>query len=364
VAVELVAAFTKRYPGGPAVAAELALPAAGSSVTVLYGPSGAGKTTILRCLAGLERPESGVIRWGEETWLDAERDIALAPQARRVAYLFQEYALFPHLDVERNVAYGLRAPRPERAARLAELLTTFGLRGLERRHPAQLSGGQRQRVALARALATGPRLLLLDEPLAALDAAARVHLRGELRALLRRLGIPTLLVTHDRTEVLALGERMLVVAQGRILQAGPVPEVFSRPRDLSVAEIVGVETVVPGRVVGSGDGLVHLEVGAARLVAADRGDAAGEVTVSIRAEDVLLERGEASKASARNYLAGQVTELQPEGPLVRVVVDCGFSLSALVTRPACEELALAPGVPVTCVLKAAAVHLIPRDGEG
>jgi molybdate transport system ATP-binding protein len=361
VAVELVAAFTKRYAGAPAVEAELRLRAEGSSVTVLFGPSGAGKTTILRCLAGLERPEAGAIRWGEEVWLDVARGIALPPQARRIAYLFQEYALFPHLTVERNIAYGMRRPRPERQGRVAALVQMLGIEGLEGRYPAALSGGQRQRVALARALGAEPRLLLLDEPLSALDSAARHSLRRELRGLLSRLPIPTLVVTHDRVEALALGDQMLVVAGGRILQTGPVPEVFSRPVDLAVAEIVGVETVAPGRVVGAGDGLLHVEVGTARLVASGSDGVAEEVFVSIRAEEVLLERGGASRASARNHLPGRVVSLQPEGPLVRAVVDCGFPLAALVTWPACDELALAEGLPVTCVVKATSVHLIPRS---
>lgn len=364
MAAELVAAFTKRFPGGPAIAAELSLEADSPSVTVLFGPSGSGKTTILRCLAGLERPESGSIRFGADTWLDTERRIFSPPQARPIGYLFQDYALFPHLTVEGNIAYGMRRARSERGARVAELLQRFALDGLAGRHPSQLSGGQRQRVALARALATEPRLLLLDEPLSALDASSRDLVRRELRSLLSHLKIPTLLVTHDRVESLALGDRMLVVAEGRILQDGPVHEVFSRPLNLSVAEIVGVETVAPGRVVHAADGLLEVEVGSARLSAPDLGGLDSEVLVSIRAEEVLLQRGKASRESARNHLAGHVTALQPEGPLVRVAVDCGFSLAALVTRPACEELELAVGTPVTCVVKATSVHLIPRSPAG
>jgi len=361
MASELLADFTRRYRGGPAIAANFRLEADAASVTVLFGPSGSGKTTILRCLAGLERPDRGTIRFGGETWVDSEKSLFLPPQARRIAYLFQDYALFPHLKVESNVAYGMRRPRPERPARVAELLRRFGLEDLAGRFPSQLSGGQRQRVALARALATEPRLLLLDEPLSALDASARGLMRRELRNLLSHLEIPTLLVTHDRTESLALGDRMLVVADGRILQDGPVPEIFSRPADVSVAAIVGVETVVPGRAVRAGEGLLEVEVGTARLLASDPGGITGEVFVSIRAEEVLLQRGEASRESARNHLPGRVTALQPEGPLMRVVVDCGFEVAALVTRPACEELELGVGASVRCVVKATSIHLIPRN---
>ncbi|HBL29229.1 MAG TPA: Fe3+/spermidine/putrescine ABC transporter ATP-binding protein [Acidobacteria bacterium] len=361
MAFELVADFTKQYPGGPAVSARFAIAADVPSVTVLFGPSGSGKTTILRCLAGLERPDRGSIHFGDETWHDAARGICIPPQARRVAYLFQEYALFPHLTVEGNIGYGLRGPHRVRAGRVAELAQMLGLQGLERRLPSQISGGQRQRVALARALATEPRLLLLDEPLSALDAASRSLLRRELRTFLSHLKIPTLVVTHGRTEALVLGDRMLIVNGGRILQDGLVHEVFRRPGDLSVAEIVGVETVVPGRIVAASEGLLQVEVGAVRLVAADFGrlEDGAEVMVSIRAEEVLLERGGPSRTSARNHLEGRVLALVPEGPLVRVVVDCGFPLAALVTSLACDELELAPGVPVACLVKATAVHLIP-----
>jgi molybdate transport system ATP-binding protein len=358
----LSARFEKRFPGGAGIRAALELPEPGGGVTVLFGPSGAGKTTILRCLAGLDRPDAGTIRFDGETWFDGDRGVFVPPSARRVGLLFQEYALFPHLTAAGNVAYGLmRVPREERERRVAGLLAFVGMEALASAFPAALSGGQKQRVALARALAPRPRLLLLDEPLSALDAPSRDALRAELRALLRSLEVPSLLVTHDRGEALSLGDRVAVVVDGEIRQAGRVDEVFSRPADVRVARVTGVESVLAGRVVAERDGVLAVSIGGERLAAADRGGVRGEVFVCLRAEDVLLERGApASRESARNHLAARVTSVSAEGPLVRVGLDCGFPLAALVTRPARDELGLEPGTPVTAVVKAASVVLVPR----
>ena len=194
-----------------------------------------------------------------------------------------------------NIGYGLRkVTRQERAARLAETLRWLGLEGLERRRPGELSGGQRQRVALARALIWRPQLLLLDEPLSALDGPTRLRLRTELRQLLKRLGIPTVLVTHERSEALALGDLLIVLDGGRILQRGPVHEVFSRPASLAVAGIVAMETVQPARVVEAAEGLVTILAGQTKLVSLSPPLALGtEVYACIRAEDVILVKGPA-----------------------------------------------------------------------
>jgi molybdate transport system ATP-binding protein len=359
---ELAADFEKRYPGGPTIHAALRCPCDGPAVTVLFGPSGSGKTTVLRCLAGLERPERGVIRFAADTWFDAEHGIALPPRQRGIGYVFQEYALFPHLTVAGNITYGL--PRSlaqmERKQRLGELTAMLDLTGLESRYPRQLSGGQQQRVALARALAPRPRLLLLDEPLSALDAPTREQVRRELRHLLADLRLPAVLVTHDRVEALALGDYVAVLDRGRVCQWGPVPEVFTRPADLAVARIVGVETVEPARIVRLEEGLAEVVVGGARLVALAEGACLGDAYVCIRAEDVLLEKGLTPPSSARNRLAARVRSLDREGPLVRVGLDCGFPLAALITRQACLELDLHEGDAITALVKAPAIHLIAR----
>lgn len=342
-----------------ALSVDLAIPLEG--VTVLFGPSGSGKTTLLRCVAGLERPDHGKILYGAEVWFDAERKVWLPPQERRVGYLFQEYALFPHLAVEENIAYGLsHLSAHERRARVAEMMGLLRLHALRGQRPTQLSGGERQRVALARALAPQPRLLLLDEPLSALDAPTREQLRAELRRLLVSLGIPAIVVTHDRVEALALGDTMAVLIAGQMHQVGSVPEVFSRPADIAVAQAVGTENVLPARVVAREGELVRLSINGREVLAVGSppGD---EVFACIRAEDVLVFREErASNLSARNRLRGRIVALSFEGPLVRVTIGCGFSLVAVITHQACEELALREGEPVTAVIKAAAIHLIAR----
>ena len=358
----LVAEFEKRFRGGPAITAALRQPIGRQFVTVLFGPSGCGKTTILRCLAGLERPERGRIMFGGDTWFEAARRVSLPPQSRRVGYLFQDYALFPHLTVEQNVGYGVARPRRMREEIVAGMVDRFGLRGMERRRPGELSGGQQQRVALARAMASGPRLLLLDEPLSALDGPTREPLRRELRELLRSMNVPAVVVTHDRVEAMTLADQVVVLHEGAVRQAGTVEEVFGRPADLTVAQIVGVETVVRGRVVAAEGGLVTVAAGAAMTVVHAVADVeiGAEVDVCVRAEDVMLQKQPPSEVSGRNRLRAVVRSVAQEGPLVRVSLDCGFPITAVITRPARDELELLEGDVVTAVVKATAVHLIPR----
>jgi molybdate transport system ATP-binding protein len=358
----LIANFTKRFPG-VTIRAELQRPARGHSVTVLFGASGCGKTTVLRCLAGLERPEDGTIQFGSATWFEANRNVCLPPQERGIGFVFQDYALFPHLTVAGNVGYGLGAlPASERRRRVNDLLTRFELSAQASQRPRQLSGGQQQRVALARALAARPRLLLLDEPLSALDAALREQLRGELRRLLAACDIPVLLVTHDRDEALALGDHLVVMCDGRVRQSGSILDVFSRPIDAEVAKAVRVENLQPGRILSESDGLATVKVGAATLIALMTGQGAHDVWVSIRGEEVILQRDRGSASSVRNALATRVVAVHPGSPLMRIELDAGFPLFAFVTRPACEELALRPGAAVTALIKAPAVHLISRAG--
>jgi molybdate transport system ATP-binding protein len=358
---DLLIDIEKRFTGGPGLEARLELPMT-AGVTVLFGPSGAGKTTLLRCLAGLERPDRGTIRFGDALWFDAAAGRNVPPQRRDLGLLFQDYALFPHLTVYRNLAFGLTAlPRPERALRIDAAIARFGLSGLEHRLPAQLSGGEQQRVALARALIREPRLLLLDEPLSALDAPSRERLRGELRRHLHRLEIPALVVTHDRTEALALGDRLVVIDAGRVHQVDAVAEVFSRPASLAVARVVGMENVAPARVRPARDGLARVEIGSTCLTAIAPEGMEGEAFACIRAEDVTIEQETAARSSARNRLAARVVALSPEGPMVRLTLDCGFPLVALITRQSRDELELREGSAVTACIKAPSIRLVPRD---
>ncbi|MDQ2904114.1 MAG: ATP-binding cassette domain-containing protein [Ktedonobacteraceae bacterium] len=219
--------------------------------TVLLGESGAGKTTVLRLLAGLRHPQRGLIALDDSTYFDSERRVVVPPQRRPFGYVFQEYVLFPHLSVFENVAFGLRAQRLPREAirqRAGEALEQVHLSGLDQRRPAQLSGGQQQRVAIARALALRPRLLLLDEPLAALDVQTRREVRQELRRILAQVGITTVLVTHHYLDALLFGQQILVLDQGHVIQQGSQRDLLERPRSAYIAELVGMN-FFQGRVV-------------------------------------------------------------------------------------------------------------------
>lgn len=357
MAPKLTANFRKTFKDGPTVEADLEFSLADPVVTVLFGPSGSGKTTILRCLAGLEEPTEGRIAYDDEVWFDNRTRVK--PQRRRVGYLSQRYALFPHLTVTANVAYGLKGvPRAQRHARVGHLLKMCGLEGLEQRHPRKLSGGQQQRVALARALAGEPRLILLDEPLAALDTPMRAGLARELRELLVASGLPAVAVTHDRNEALLLGDELVLLHDGHIVQSGPVASVLTRPASVEAAEIVGIETVVAGHVTARDGMLARVDVNGAGLTALDPDLLEGDVWVCIRASDVTLESGQPVGTTARNRLQGVIQRVSPQDPLVRVDIDCGFTLAAAVTNIAANELALHPGQTITASVKAPNVHLI------
>ncbi len=364
MAAEIVIDIVKTFPGRAAIRARSRYLLEASTMLILFGPSGSGKTTILRSVAGLEWPEKGSIRFVSRAWLDTTSGIRVSPQDRHIGYMPQDYALFPPYTVAGNIAYGLgHLNSHERKKRVDEVLELFQLRGLEAAKPRELSGGQQQRVALARAVAPRPLLLLLDEPLSALDAPTRLHLRNELRSLLKQLALPSIIVTHDWTEALTLGDVMAVISAGHVLQVGAPIEVFSRPQNAEVAHAVGVETVVKGRVVGRADGMLHVAVNGTRLTAVEAEPAGPDVFVCIRAENVVLEREGAAASSARNHLSGTVTTVMALGALARVTIDCGFPLVALVTRSAAEEFELGPGLPVVAAIKAGAVHLISRQRE-
>jgi molybdate transport system ATP-binding protein len=350
----------KRHAGGPEIAATLRLPLGKQAVMVLFGPSGAGKTTVLRLIAGLDTPDAGSIRCGDEIWYEGARSanrLNMAPQKRRVGYLSQDYAIFPHLTVRGNVAYGAHGGTQP----MHDLLARFELSELADRYPRQLSGGQLQRVALARALAAQPRLLLLDEPLSALDAPTRLRMRGDLRRLLAGLQIPAIVVTHDRTEALALGDSVAIMIDGRLRQTGAVESVFDCPADADVAEALGVETICPARVVSRIAGLVIVDIAGAQLAAVDTAGESADVFACIRAESVAIERNASGNAtSARNRLAARIVSVVSEGPLARVTLDCGFRLTAIVTRQSQEEMCLGEGEQVSAVVKATAIRIVPR----
>jgi len=359
---DLVARFQKRFVRSATIDIDFVQSTTGFSVTALIGPSGCGKTTMLRCLAGLTRPDQGTIQFRGRTWFDSTTKTELSPQQRDIGFLFQDYALFPHLTVEENIGFGLRhLTDAERRSRVTEILKQFDLKGLERRLPRQLSGGQQQRVALGRVLVRKPKLLLLDEPLSALDALLREQLRGELRQILADFGTPVILITHDRVEAISLADRVAVMSAGRIEQIGTIQEVFTRPSNASLARLVGVETVAPGEIVDTREGLATVSVGSASVLAVAPSTQTRLVHVCIKGEDVSLCRELTGPTTVRNQLPAIIKSLTPEGPLVRVVLDCGFELTSLITRPASDDLQLHVGKCVTAMIKAPAIHLIPRS---
>jgi molybdate transport system ATP-binding protein len=359
----LSVAIERRYRGGPVIVADFELDLDAGETLVLFGPSGSGKTTVLRCVAGLDRPTAGTISARGTVWVDVAAGRDLRPQARRIGYVPQGSALFPHLSVRDNLAFALNGSAASRRRRTTELVALLGLQGLEDRRAAALSGGERQRVALGRALGRDPQVLLLDEPLAALDTPTRESLRLDLRRVLTTLRIPALLVTHDRTEALVFGDRVAVLVDGRVRQIGRAADVFNRPADPTVARVTGVETVVDGLVEAAGDGLVTVRVGTARLTAVAEAAPGEAVVVTVRPEDVLLVEDAATVGgySARNRLRGTVRRIEPLGALVRIEIDCGFPLVALVTRLAFDELDLRPGASIGALVKAPSVHVI-RSG--
>jgi molybdate transport system ATP-binding protein len=357
----LTANVVRTFKNGAGVRVSVDIDAA-SQVTVLFGPSGAGKTTILRCIAGLDKLDGGRIVFKERVWADAAQGVHLPPQQRPVGYLFQDYALFPHLSVRRNIAYGIHELKEEeRESRVRKIAASLQVEDLLDRQPSGLSGGEQQRVALARSLVRNPELLLLDEPLSALDGPTRERVRSELARLLRTLQVPAILVTHDWIDALSLGDRLVVMNRGSVLQTGEPAEVFARPQHAEVAAAVGMETVLSGSVKDRLGGSLTLQVGGAELVAVDPQDGQSEYFICIRGENITLETGRAGQSSARNHLRGIVKEISPAGTLWKVVVDVGADLVALLTRQALEDMSLKAGAEVYAVFKASAVHLIGRS---
>jgi molybdate transport system ATP-binding protein len=316
----------------------------GSETVALVGPSGAGKTTALHAIAGLVRPREGRIACDGEVWFERGRRVNRRPEQRSVGYVFQEYALFPHLSVERNVAFG--------GGRSDGLLQRLRVEHLARAKPAELSGGERQRVALARALARNPRVLLLDEPLAALDPFTRASVRAELHDLLRELGLPTLLVTHDFEDAASLADRVGVLVEGRLRQLGAPADLLAAPNDPFVASFAGAN-LLAGEAFAGPNGLteVRLALGAT-VYSADQ--ARGPVTVSVFPWDVTLEE-DVPQESAMNHLASEIVSLVPVGNRVRVRLD---ALTAEVTGASVERLALRPGHRVIASFKATQARLL------
>jgi putative spermidine/putrescine transport system ATP-binding protein len=343
--------LTRRF-GTKTVLDDFSLEVRGREFVTFLGPSGCGKSTALNLLAGLLAPTSG------EIWVDGARIDAAPPERRGFGMVFQSYALFPHLTVFQNIAFGLELrgrPRNEVAERVRRMLGLVQLAGLETRHPGQLSGGQQQRVALARALVIEPRLLLLDEPLSNLDAKLRLEMRAEIKRLHAELGLTSIYVTHDQLEALSLSDRVVVMREGRVMQAGTPAEIHDRPCNLFVADFMGYRNVFPLTVLGAeGDGTVAGLAGALRLTgrpaAALAPGAAG--AAAIRPEDVVL----TSATTGTNVVCGRVrlTEYLGREHDLEVVLDSGHLVKARVASPPAVGSAVALRLPPERVVVLAA----------
>ncbi len=360
---ELAARFCKRRagPGDFVLDVDVCAP---TGFTILFGASGAGKTTLLDCLAGLATPDTGTIRVGSQVFFDAPARVNLPVSQRNVGYVFQELALFPHLTVEGNVGYGLhRFESGDRQRRIAFILDAFRIRDLRRRRPREISGGERQRVALARSLVTDPHILLLDEPLAALDAPTKSRILDDLRSWNEAHRIPILYVTHSREEVFAIGERVVVLDRGRVLAQGTPHHVMGAPQQETVAQLAGFENIFDATVVAAHEdrgtmtcrlaaGKVELET---PLVRATPGS---KLRVGIRAGDVLVATQHPEGLSARNVLPGKVKSVVRRDVIIAARVDIGVELEVHLTLAARDALQLAPGREVWLVVKTHSCHLM------
>jgi molybdate transport system ATP-binding protein len=349
----LRAALQVPLPGGFTVDVDLS---AEPGITILFGASGSGKTTVLRTIAGFVTPASGRIDAGDRVLFDSNRGVNLPVHHRRVGYVGQDLALFPHLTVEENIGYGLAAHgAAERGERVREMLELFRIGGLRGRRPGRLSGGEQQRVALARCLVTEPRVLLLDEPLSALDHATQTVIMDDLRAWNRRDPIPIIYVTHSHREAFELGQQMVVMDRGRIVARGTPHDVLDAPARFGVANIAGFENVFRARVraVDESQGTMTCVVGAATEIEVPfSGASAGdEVQVAVRAGDVLVATERPRHISARNILEGTVEALERRGATVIARIAVGAPLEVHLTPGACESLELAPGRRAWAVIK-------------
>jgi molybdate/tungstate transport system ATP-binding protein len=322
----------------------------------ILGPTGVGKTLLLETIAGFHIPDRG------EVWIEGHDVTNLPPERRRIGFIYQDYSLFPHFTVEENIEFGLKlrksASPDTNRKRMKEIMDWLGISHLAHRYPATLSGGEQQKVAIARAIAIEPSILLLDEPLAALDLRTRDYLREELKRVKRELGITMVHVTHDQTEAMVLADRIAVMMKGQIMQVGTPYEIFNKPQNEEIADFVGVENIVGGIVRNNENGVAEIEVDMGNYpynIFAVSDYHTGKVKVFIRPEDIILSE-KREESSARNVVKGGIEGLNDMGPLTRVKLD--NSLVALITKQSRESIGLQKGDEVYATFKATSVHVV------
>ena len=328
-----------------------------AGVTMLFGSSGSGKTTLLRCVAGLIRPDSGQIKIGEQILFDSDARVDVPVPRRKIGLLFQSLALFPHMSVVKNIEYGLDGlDRTHAQQRTEDILKLFRISDVRQHKPNEISGGERQRVALARALVTDPRVLMLDEPLSALDYPTQSQIIEDLRAWNAARNIPILYVTHSQREVFALGERVISLENGKILSQGTPQEVLEAPTHESLAQLAGFENFFDATVISinrdSGTMLCRLDGAETQVdVPLSRVEVGSKIRIAIRAGDIII-AGEFPRAlSARNVVPAKIISLRREGAMVIAEIDAGTKFEVHLTPGACESLGLKPERQVWLVIK-------------
>ncbi len=323
----------------------------------LIGENGAGKSTVLKIIAGLLKPDTGTITLNETVLYSQEKKISLSPEDRNIGYMFQNYALFPHMTAAENIAFGLKIrniPKKEIDARIDELTTRIGISEIADQLVTRLSGGQRQRTALARALAPRPDLLLLDEPMAALDVRTQEQMRRELASVIRTEGIPCILVTHSVVDALAIADRIAVIERGKIIADGSPEEIIHNPAHGFVSSFSENLNLFRGTVVVGSDGVVCVDVAGIKIRAVTA--LSGTVSVGIRPEEIIISR-EKFVSSAINVFTGTITGIEDTGLSEYVYVDIGITLACAVTRQSLQRLELETGMQVTITFKATAVQV-------
>ena len=320
---------------------------------VVLGPTGAGKTLLLELIAGFHKPDSGRI------WIDNMDVTFLPPEKRGLGFVPQEYMLFPHMTVFENVEFGLKVrkiPKAERERRVEQTLEFMGLTHLRDRLPMTLSGGEQQKTALARALVIKPKILLLDEPLSALDANTRKKMQKELKKIHEELKVTTIHVTHDQIEAFILANRLAVMKDGTIIQTGSPEQVFRRPKDDFVARFVGFENLFDGKIVENKEGIAKIDIGGVFVEAITKKN--GNCTVGIRPDDIIISKSPL-KSSMRNVLRGKISDFIDMGSLVSLMVEVnGLSFVTLITKRSFIEMKLDRGKEVYISFKASSVHVI------
>ena len=318
---------------------------------VILGPTGARKTLFLELIAGFHSPDSGRI-------LIEGKDVTnLPPEKHDLVFVYQDYSLFPHMSVKRNIEFGMRMKKIKSQEKLLEAARDLGITNLLGRHPLTLSGGEKQRVALARALVTDPKTLLLDEPLSALDPRTQESARELLLALHKNKKLTVLHITHDQTEARIMADRIAIVMDGKLMQVGVPEEIFEKPVDSRIASFVGFENVLKGKVISADRGLLKIETGKMVIEASGNIEVGNQVYAFLRPENIALSKT-STQSSIRNSLQGIVTDVWILGALVRVKIDCGVILNALITRQSAEEMGILLGVPVYAQFKASSVHVL------